>query len=78
MIITKHRAIATALKIHEPTQTRICLVDLIQKVYKNNQELDLDHLCFMLYFLASNLDSELEAPIGFYILCLRLGDLEKV
>jgi hypothetical protein len=53
------------------------LVDLVQKIYKKNQELDLDHLCFMLHFLGKNLDNELEDPISFYILCLRLGTLES-
>lgn len=77
MIITKQHAIAEALKIQEPTHTRISLIDLIQKAYKSNQELDLDHLCFTLHFLGNNLDSDLEAPISFYILCLRLACLEK-
>lgn len=77
MIITKQCAIANALKLKEPSTTRITLVDLIQRVYKKNQELDLDHLCFMLHFFASNLEPDLEVPVSFYILCLRIGTLEN-
>jgi hypothetical protein len=77
MIITRHHAIAQALKLQQSSTDKISLVDLVQKIYKKNQELDLDHLCFMLHFLGKNLDNELEDPISFYILCLRLGTLES-
>lgn len=78
MIITKQQAIAQALKLHEESSARIGLVELIQRIYKSNHEIHLDHLCFMMHFLASNLDPELESPVSFYILCLRLGNLENV
>jgi hypothetical protein len=76
MVVTKHTAITQLLKLNHPSETRLALLKLIQRAYQKNVELELDHLCYIMHFFASNLDADLETPIQFYILCLRLDKLE--